>query len=196
MVSIIEYSTEFNYKIYDTSDYLKINIDALTYESKIAHTKYLNYFETLHTSSRHGSKFYNIFSLTAGLPHFNQIYKFIKMAIFDYLGTNTENLFMQAWINYDNVNEVLDWHNHSDVFLCHGYISIDPKNSVTQFKDYHINNKPGHIYIGPSDRLHKVKVTEPYIGHRITIAFDVTNLQNLVDKGMKFTNQHCSFIPL
>ena len=52
------------------------------------------------------------------------------------------------------------------------------------------------MYVGPSDRLHRVVVKEPFDDYRITIAFNVTNLERMRDMGFKFTNQHFSFIPL
>lgn len=196
MVKVIEHNVKYNYKIYDISTYVNPNLDALKYASNLAYTKYLKNFQDHNSSSTRGSKFYNLFSLTAGSRHLHEIFKSIKFGIFDFLGTNTEDLYMQAWINYDKYDQVLDWHTHSSAFLCNGYISIDPKNSTTEFEGYSIVNKPGLMYIGPSNRVHRIVVNEPYPDNRVTIAFDVINLDRFVEMGLKFTNQHCSFIPL
>ena len=72
-------------------------------------------------------------------------------------------------------------HGHSCQY--HGYISIDPKNTTTLFKNgLQIDNKIGQIYIGPSGGLsewdHCVKINQPYRGNRITIGFDISTLQN------------------
>ena len=88
------------------------------------------------------------------------------------IANNNEPLWYQSWLNFHNQKEVLDWHNHSDC-LFHGYISIDPKNTETEFKNFKIKNETGKIYIGPAGYLHRVNVLKPFTGKRITIAFDV-----------------------
>lgn len=198
MVNIIENNIEHRYKVYDISTYVDANLDSLKYVCKLAYTYMNNYnissSKTL--SGRDGLINYNVFSLTAGSVHLNEIFKFIKASVYDFLDRDTKNLYMQAWINYDKASQVHDWHKHSENFLCQGHIGIDPKNTTTMFEKYSIKNKPGYIYIGPSNRFHKVIVNEPYSDHRITIAFDIISIERFVEMGMKITHQHCSFIPL
>jgi hypothetical protein len=114
---------------------------------------------------------YNIFSITAGSIYFYNLFRELR----DIIRTEISNgpLWMQAWVNLHTEDQVLDWHNH--YWPYHGYISIDPKDTETEFDLYTIQNKIGQIYFGPGDRLHRVKVISPYQGKRITIGYDVTN---------------------
>lgn len=113
---------------------------------------------------------YNIFSLTAGSVYFYNLFKELRYIIRTELPD--QMLWMQAWLNVHTQDEVLDWHNHEWDY--HGYISIDPKVTTTDFGEYLIENKPGQIYFGPGNRLHKVNVVQPFTGQRITIGYDVT----------------------
>ena len=56
----------------------------------------------------------------------------------DYL-PNENKMWFQSWVNYHKPNEVLDWHNH--LWHTHGYMSLDPKETDTIFKNYTINIK-------------------------------------------------------
>lgn len=114
---------------------------------------------------------YNIFSITAGSVYFYNLYKELNVLIRSQLPNGM--LWMQAWVNMHTEDEVLDWHNHDWPY--HGYISIDPKNTFTDFGSYQIKNKIGQIYFGEGNRLHKVNVAESFEGKRITIGYDVTN---------------------
>ena len=73
--------------------------------------------------------------------------------------------------NHDHDN-VLGWHNHDWDY--HGYISIDPKNTVTEFRNYKIENKTGQIYFGPGQREHRVVCLDEFSDKRLTIGFDVS----------------------
>ena len=53
------------------------------------------------------------------------------------------------------------------------YISIDPKNTITEFEKWKVHNKIGQIYIGEGGHQHRVIVNEPYEGYRITIGLDI-----------------------
>jgi len=113
---------------------------------------------------------YNIFVLTAPSTAFYGLYKELCGFIRQQLGPNRP-LWVQAWLNYHRPETVLDWHEHG--YEYHGYISLDPKKTVTVFEDYTIENKTGQFYFGPGGRKHKVEVLEPFEGHRTTIGFDV-----------------------
>ena len=113
---------------------------------------------------------YNIFSLTAGYYTFYEIYKELILLVKSKLGD--KRLWMQAWLNYHNHDQVLGWHNHDWDY--HGYISIDPKNTVTEFRDYKIENKVGQIYFGLGQREHRVVCLDKFSDTRLTIGFDVS----------------------
>ena len=113
---------------------------------------------------------YNIFSLTAGYYTFYEIYKELILLVKSKLGD--KRMWMQAWLNYHNHDQVLGWHNHDWDY--HGYISIDPKNTVTEFRDYKIENKVGQIYFGPGQREHRVVCLDEFSDTRLTIGFDVS----------------------
>ena len=81
-------------------------------------------------------------------------------------------MWMQAWLNYHNHDQVLGWHNHDWDY--HGYISIDPKNTITEFRDYKIENKVGQIYFGPGQKEHRVVCLDEFSDTRLTIGFDVS----------------------
>ena len=71
------------------------------------------------------------------------------------------------------VRNCSNWHGHA--FDYHGYISIDPQDTTTVFKDpdYQIKNYPGQIYFGPGGRIHKVSVDSDFTQPRITLGFDI-----------------------
>jgi hypothetical protein len=113
-----------------------------------------------------------------------------------YSNTKKE-LWYQSWLNFHKVNEVLDWHNHPEC-LFHGYISIDPKETETEFESYKIKNEIGNVYIGNGQLKHKVNVLKPFEGYRITIAFDVISEDeiNTIYKKYGKIDINTSFIPI
>ena len=113
---------------------------------------------------------YNIFSLTAGHYNFYEIYKELVSIVKSELGD--KKMWMQSWLNYHDQDQVLGWHNHDWDY--HGYISIDPKNTVTEFRDYKIENKVGQIYFGLGQREHRVVCLDKFSDTRLTIGFDVS----------------------
>lgn len=121
---------------------------------------------------------YNAFAATSGNLLFYQLYLELMQIIRDYVGHN-DPLWFECWINSHNPNEVLKWHNHE--WPLHGYVSIDPKDTVTVFKDYKIENKIGNIYIGPGNRPHTVEVNQKYPEPRITLGFDVCGADRMSD---------------
>jgi len=184
---LIKNNLEFGYRIYN-SDYLRENHEAFVYGAYEAVAKfnhlYGTYFCDNPSTTWHYSK-YNVFSLTACLPQFHELYKELNFVINDFITDDTPK-WLQSWLNFHKPEEVLNWHDHT--FPYHGYISIDPKNSITEFRDYQIVNEIGNIYIGPGNRKHRVTVTEPFEGERITLGFDIAT------KG--FRSENMGFIPL
>lgn len=140
-----------------------------------------------------GYNLYNLFAISAGYEMFHNLYKDLQFVVRDYLQTD-EPLWMQSWANYQYENKVLDWHAHHG-WACHGYISIDPQDTVTMFEGFEIANEVGNIYIGPTDVQHKVYVRKPYSNHRITCGFDIADRQTLLD--MQERNAiNVSFMPI
>ena len=120
---------------------------------------------------------YNIFSLTSGSLRFYRLYKDIQKIIREYLKTD-EPLWLQSWLNYHNIDEVLDWHTHVGN-SAHGYVSINPMKTKTIFEKYEVVNEVGKLYIGEPYVRHKVEVLENFNRPRITIAFDVLTQYDL-----------------
>jgi len=138
---------------------------------------------------------YNIFNLTFGSPCFYELFFELKKQIRKYLKTK-EPLWMQSWLNFHEENEVLDWHHHENC-RCHGYLSINPESTKTIFEDQEIKNKIGLLYIGPSDKRHKVVVLKPFKKIRVTIAFDVFNIMDYKEVCRKYNkNINISLMPI
>jgi hypothetical protein len=133
-------------------------------------------------SNLSGYSFYNVFALTAPSPYFYEIQRQLKSLIRLSIGDATPAWY-QCWMNFHRPDTVLDWHDHHWDY--HGYISIDPKETVTKFRNgddhYEIVNKPGQIYFGPGYREHKVFVNEDFKGPRITLGYDVTLRASIPD---------------
>lgn len=180
-----------DYTLYQ-SDFIVKNQADIIEDLRVAHRLFKELFPERDSTWSYG--LYNVFSLTAPSTNFYQIYSELRSIIRQQLG-DTRPLWMQAWINYHKVDEVLDWHNHD--FEYHGYISIEPKKSNTVFENYTIENKIGQIYFAPGYRQHKVEVLEPFDDERITIGFDIQTIPD--SPYVKYTERpwkHMSLIPL
>lgn len=137
---------------------------------------------------------YNVFNISSTSINFYNIYKELNKYIRDFI-KNDKPLWMQAWLNYHENDNVLSkslgnkFHGHETPY--HGYISIDPQDTITKFKNgIEIKNKPGQIYIGPgsnSEWDHFVELVSPSKSPRVTLAFNITDKENLLVK---------NFIPL
>lgn len=121
-----------------------------------------------------GYSFYNVFALTSPSPLYYELYCQLRSIIRLHVGNIP--LWFQCWLNFHRPDQVLDWHDHHWDY--HGYISIDPKDTVTKFRckddKYEIVNKTGQIYFGPGYREHKVFVNSEYTGPRLTLGFDIS----------------------
>ena len=128
---------------------------------------------------------YNIFVITCNSLLFYNLYKELRDFIRDYIGDDRP-LWIQSWLNYHKSDQVLKKHHHS--FTYHGYISIDPKDTTTVFKNFEIKNLPGQVYIGPGGKEyeHSVRVDKPYDGNRITLGFDISPIPNLITLNQGF----------
>lgn len=133
---------------------------------------------------------YNIFTLSSSSEAFWFLWRNIQICIRQYIGSD-QPAWMTGWLNYHTHDQVLDWHNHLGSQY-HGYVSIDPKVTKTLFQynnnNYEIENKSGLLYIGPSERLHKVEALEKFEGARITLAFDVSTEKDVFSAKSKEYN--------
>ena len=131
---------------------------------------------------------YNIFSINTGNVHFYKIYSEIIDCLtqyFDLCKISYDNqLWMQSWLNYHSLDQVLSRHDHDSPI--NGFLSIDPKNTDTVYYYQHtdsvlytIENKIGQLYIGPGKTDHEVKVLKPFEGKRITVAFDIEDQESI-----------------
>lgn len=173
MLKLLENNQEFNYRLYQ-SQIIVEQVDAMVNELNLAIIKFQKQFPRKDSTWTY--KFYNTFSLTATSPLFYELLTDLKTVIREYVGDDRP-LWFQSWINYHHSYQLLDWHNHDWPF--HGYISIDPKQSKTIFREYEIENQIGKIYIGPGHREHKVEAIEHFSSPRITLGFDVTDKAGL-----------------
>lgn len=175
------------YKLYE-SQVIKNNYEMFINHTDTVYHKLTQELQTDDTTWSYNK--YNIFSITATSHLYYDLFKELSFIIKDYIGQDLR-IWIESWLNYHTYEKLnsLSWHSHD--YLIHGYICIDPKNSVTEFKDFKIQNKIGQIYIGLGGpgMDHNVNALEPYDGYRSTIAFDC-----VIDAN-KVTN-NTSFFPL
>lgn len=126
----------------------------------------------------------NAFSLcTLSIP-FYRVYQQITSSIRDWV-QDDRPLWMHCWLNYNTYESILNWHDHDDHNLLHGYISIEPKNTITEFKHFTVENKTGTLYLGlpGKEMIHRVVANEKFEGYRATLAFNVMDkLPSLQDR--------------
>lgn len=185
-LEIIEDNQEFNYRIYQ-SNIIQSHLDEIITDIDRAYHLYSRKMNTYQTTWNFS--FYNIFSITAPSKRFYELYKELRWAIRDFVGDDRQ-LYLESWMNYHffGADKILDWHNHG--FKYHGYISVCPQKTITNFRHYSIENQIGNIYIGPGFREHRVEIVENYNSPRITLGFDVEDNTELLPMG------HFSLIPL
>jgi len=126
---------------------------------------------------------YNIFSWSSTDQYMYDLFKEIRNEIRSYVG-NDKRMWFQSWLNYSTYSDLrTDLGPHQHDWDIHGYVTIEPKHTITSFYDqtvdtpkFQIKNEVGNIYIGPAgpDYKHQVINTKPWSGSRITIAFDCT----------------------
>ena len=121
-------------------------------------------------SNHEGYRLYNVFGLCAPSVLFMGLFKELVSALAGIV--KEREVYVQAWVNYQTREEVLGWHRH-DGFDYHGYVAIDPKDTVTEFEGYTIENRCGLIYVGDCFPRHRVVNRSSYAGTRVTIGFDV-----------------------
>ena len=195
----MQQETNNNYIIRNFS-YIKENHNHFIEYANLAHQRFNFAFGNKTSFNQNSStwfyRYYNITCLTFGSSLYYKLFSDLQSLIKE-IAKHKKPLWYQSWLNFHKPNEVLNWHNHKDC-LFHGYISIDPKESETEFEDYKIKNEIGNIYIGKPEKKHKVNVLKPFDGHRITIAFDVVdeNCINDIYKNFGKLDVNLGFIPI
>ena len=172
-----------DYKIYKSQLVIDNQLEMMEHIHK-SHSIHQIYFPG--NDSTWTYKGYNFFGLSSPNILFHKLFHELRDIINDYI--KDEYKWMQCWLNYHKVDEVLDWHDHHWDY--HGYISIDPQNTRTLFEEYEIKNEVGNIYIGPGYKKHKVVVDSYYENPRITLGFDVCVTPE------KHPNELLSLIPI
>jgi hypothetical protein len=175
--------------------YIEKNKEHFIRYANLAHERYKFAYGD-NKSSTWFYRYYNISTLTVGSKYYFKMFEDLQKLIRK-ISKTKKPLWYQSWLNYHKQNEVLNWHDHNNC-LFHGYISIDPKETETEFENYKIKNKTGNVYIGPAYKKHKVNVLKSFEGYRITIAFDVIS-ENEIKKMYKKDgeiNINLGFIPI
>jgi hypothetical protein len=176
--------------------YINENKNHFIEYANLAHERFKFAFGTNNTSSTKFFRYYNATCLTVGSQLYYKMFQDLQRIIRKHSNTKKE-LWYQSWINFHKQDEVLDWHEHVDC-LFHGYISIDPKDSETEFENYKIKNEIGKLYLGPADKKHRVNILKPYEDIRITIAFDVISIDQIETNYKKYDKVkfNIGFIPI
>jgi len=184
-----------NYLLKNLS-YVKDNKEEFVRGAHLAHERFMfTYGKPFNQmSSTWFYRYYNLTTLTVGLPLYYKLFVDLQKIIREYVD-NDDPLWYQCWLNFHDENEVLKRHHHPDC-LFHGYISIDPKDSETEFEDYTITNKTGNLYIGEAGIMHQVNVLSPFEGKRITIAFDIEDEKNLKKHMRDIVDVNTGFMPV
>jgi hypothetical protein len=175
-----------NYKLF-YFDYIKENQKEIIKDLKTSQDNLVKYgvFD-----STKAYIYYNIFGVSSPSKHLYVIYKKIRDLVRDRFPN--EMIWMQSWLNYHDYNEVLGWHNHSSSW--HGYVSIEPQDTITEFENWSIVNECGNIYFGPGKNIHRVVNNTNYSGKRITIGFDIMLEKDYT--GMVLPTENFGAIPL
>lgn len=109
-----------------------------------------------------------------------------------------EPIWFQSWCNYnmsEDIESELGWHDHQ--YPYHGYVQVDPKNTVTEFEDgTQIYNEIGQIYFGKGGSKHRVRKLEEYSGARITFGFDLAGDYGAIYSTLTSGMTRMSFLPM
>ena len=184
-----------NYLLKNLS-YVKDNKEEFIRGAHLAHERFMfTYGKPFNQmSSTWFYRYYNLTTLTVGSPLYYKLFVDLQKSIREY-ANNNDPLWYQCWLNFHDENEVLTRHNHPDC-LFHGFISIDPKDTETEFEDYTITNETGNLYIGDAGVMHQVNVLSSFEGKRITIAFDIEDEHNFKKHMRDIVDVNTGFIPV
>ena len=165
---LVENNTMLKYKLYNF-DYIEKNHKNFIDGAILANARFEHNFPN--RSSTWFYRYYNAMTLSAGSVYYWHLFKKMSSIIREYVG-HEEPLWLQCWLNWHTKESLLDWHDHKECVF-HGYVSIDPKNTITEFENFKIENKIGNIYIGPAYLIHRVISIEDFDSPRITLGYDV-----------------------
>lgn len=168
-------------------DYIKQNQQEIIQELKISQTN-LEKFGIFDTTKAY--IYYNIFGVSSPSKHMYAIFQKVREIVREKFPS--EMIWIQSWLNYQDYDQVLSWHNHTCSW--HGYISIEPQDTFTEFEDWTIENECGNIYFGPGKVMHRVVNNSNYPGKRITIGYDIILEQDYT--GMVLPTENFGAIPL
>ena len=184
-----------NYLLKNLS-YVKDNKEEFIRDAYLAHERFMfTYGKPFNQmSSTWFYRYYNLTTLTVGSPLYYKLFVDLQKSIREY-ANNNDPLWYQCWLNFHDENEVLTRHNHPDC-LFHGFISIDPKDTETEFEDYTITNETGNLYIGDAGVMHQVNVLSSFEGKRITIAFDIEDEHNFKKHMRDIVDVNTGFMPV
>jgi len=180
-----------SYKIY-TSNIIKENHVSFVNQCKFAKKRIEELLDVQDGTWDYDK--YNLFCVTSMSVLFWNLYKELNVHIRNYIGDDRP-LWLCSWLNfhsYEDAIKKLPYHSHQASY--HGYISIDPQDTVTEFKKgFKIKNKIGQIYLGPGgdenvDYHHRVINNSYYSKPRITIGFNVGDINDFIS--------HPIFIPV
>lgn len=146
---------------------------------------------------------YNTFQFN--IPEVYRVYKALGEAIreaceYYEIDFDEQQFMVQSWfnINYNNKGK-LDWHEHGMTGApnFHGYYCVKAEPSETHyvaFNETKINhNKDNRLVVSEMGHPHAMSQWD-WEGPRITIAYDVTPLRDLISSGAIESEQH--WIPL
>lgn len=122
---------------------------------------------------------------------FYDVYEVILKAAHNHIEDWSTSWYMQAWLNYYEKDDYIDWHKHfkSDPNSWHGFVCVNCEESHTSYKfedetQIDIPSKDGNLVIGVSDGdLHRTWPWPHNDRPRITIAFDIVP-QKQIDFGV------------
>jgi hypothetical protein len=175
-----------NYTLFNF-DYIKENQQEIIQELKISQNNLEKYgiFDATKAYI-----YYNVFGLTSPSKHMYTIFQKLREIVREKFPN--EMIWIQSWLNYQDYDQVLSWHNHTSSW--HGYISIEPQDTITEFEGWVIENECGNIYFGPGNVMHRVVNNSNYPGKRITIGYDIILEQDYT--GLVLPTENFGAIPL
>jgi hypothetical protein len=169
MITLIEDNKQFNYQIYRSSTIVEQQDELVSVADLVVNRIKLAQPDRDMTWSYNQ---YNTFLVTAPSIAYTNLLKDLLEVIKIYTN-DSKPMWMQSWINYHMPEQVLNWHDH--YWPIHGYMSITPQDTTTEFEKYSIKNEVGNIYIGPGYRPHRVVVNKQFNQPRITLGYDLHN---------------------
>lgn len=145
---------------------------------------------------------YNVFQFH--IPQIHSVFKAVKemtIEACDYYNINFEDqqFMVQGWFNINYAKKgKLDWHDHGPTGApnFHGYYSVSAEPSTTYYKvfdkEIENHNKNNRVILSEMGHPHAMADWE-WEGPRITVAYDVIPLKDLMQFGM---HQEQHWIPL